>query len=227
MLIGTNVPHLWKNAPEYYAEKSSLRVNAIVIQFPEDFVQGLRNSYPEFLNIRELFLQAERGICLMGEDSRLLGEKLLQLLNLNGIERLLMFMRILEQMALAKEYQLLASEAYKTSVAVGTDQRLGKILNYIQLNYQNEISVDAIAKKFNMNTTALCRYFKEKTSKPMMQYVNEMRVGYACKLLMDKTMSVSEICYESGFNNIANFNRMFKRINECSPSAYRMRIKGE
>lgn len=226
-LIGSNVPHLWKNAPEFYAEDSPLRVNAIVIQFPEDFVQGLRNSYPEFINIRDLFRRAERGISFMGEVSKVLGSELIKLLNLSGIDRLLAFMKILEQMAIANEYQLLASEAYKTSVAPGTDQRLSKILNYIQLNYQNEISVDAIAQKFNMNTTALCRYFKGKTSKPMMQYVNEMRVGYACKLLMDKAMSVSEICFESGFNNIANFNRMFKRINGCSPSAYRMKITGD
>jgi AraC-like DNA-binding protein len=227
VLIGSNVPHLWKNAPEFYAENSTQRVNAIVIQFPEDFVQGLRNSYPEFLNIREMFLRAERGICFLGGDSRQLSDKLVQLLNLSGMERLLMFVRILEQMALAREYRLLASEAFKTSIAVGTDQRLGKILNYIQLNYQNELSVGSIAQKFNMNTTAFCRYFKENTSKPMVQYVNEMRVGYACKLLMDKTMSISEICYESGFNNIANFNHMFKRINGCSPSAYRLKIKGE
>jgi AraC-like DNA-binding protein len=226
VLIGSNVPHLWKNAPKFYLENSTLRVNAVVIQFPEDFVQGLRQSYPEFQNIRELFVRAERGICFQGSDSKLLGNSLINLLELNGIGRLLSFVKILEQMALAKNYELLASEAYKTSVAVGTDQRLGKILNYIQLNYQNEISVEELSQKFNMNTSALCRYFKEKTSKPIMQYVNEMRVGYACKLLMDKALSVSEICYASGFNNIANFNRMFKRINSCSPSAYRVKIKG-
>jgi AraC-like DNA-binding protein len=226
VLIGSNVPHFWKNAPEFFAENPQLRVNALVIQFPGDFVQGLRHSYPEFLNIRDLFLRAERGICFTGSDSNILGTQLLNLLNLNGMERLLSFIRILEQMAVAKTYNLLASEAYKTTVAVGTDQRLSKILNYIQLNYQNELSVDALAHQFGMNTTAFCRYFKENTSKPMVQYINEMRVGYACKLLMDKTMSISQICYESGFSNIANFNRIFKRINGCTPSGYRRKIEG-
>jgi len=226
VLIGSNVPHLWKNTPEFYAENSQLRVNAIVIQFPEDFVQGLKDLYPEFRNIRELLLRAERGICFEGAVSKSIGDQLLSLLKLKGIDRLLSFIKILEKMAVTNEYHLLASEAYKTSAAIGTDQRLSKILNYIQLNYQDELSVDAIAKKFNMNTTAFCRYFKENTSKPMVQYINEMRVGYACKLLMDKSLSVSEICFESGFNNIANFNRIFKRINDCSPSVYRMRMKG-
>lgn len=226
VLVGSNVPHLWKNAPEFYNNDPSYRVNAIVIQFPGDFVQGLRNTYPEFQNIRELLMRAERGICFMGKDSELLGKELLHLLKLNGMERLLAFIRILEQMALAKNYRLLASEAFKSTVVAGSDQRLSKILNYIQLNYQNELSVEAIAHKFGMNTTAFCRYFKENTSKPMVQYINEMRVGYACKLLMDKTMSVSQICFESGFNNIANFNRIFKRINGCSPSEYRKKIGG-
>lgn len=226
VLIGSNVPHLWKNAPEFYSDDPSYCVNAIVIQFPGDFVQGLRNTYPEFMNIHELLVRAERGICFMGSDAELLGRKLIDLLKLNGIERLLAFIKILEQMAMAKDYRLLASEAYKTTVASGSDQRLSKILNYIQLNYQNELSVDALAHKFGMNTTAFCRYFKENTSKPMVQYINEMRVGYACKLLMDKMMSVSQICFESGFNNIANFNRIFKRINGCSPSEYRKKIGG-
>jgi AraC-type DNA-binding domain-containing proteins len=226
MLVGSNVPHLWKNAPEFYSCNPKLRVNAVVIQFPEDFVQGLRESYPEFQNIRELLLRSERGISFEGDESKLLGSNLLNLLDLNGLDRVLSFLKILEQMALAKNYKLLASEAYKTRVAPGTEERLAKILNYIQLNYQNEILVDDLAKKFNMNTSALCRYFKSKTSKPIMQYVNEMRVGYACKLLMDKKLTVSEICYASGFNNIVNFNRIFKRINGCSPTVYRVKIKG-
>jgi AraC-like DNA-binding protein len=226
VLIGSNVPHLWKNAPEFYNDDPSYRVNALVIQFPGDFVQGFRNSYPEFRNIQELFERAERGICFTGLESEKLGSQLLGLLQLSGVERLIAFIRILEQMSVSKAYRLLASEAYKTTVAAGSDQRLSKILNYIQLNYQNELSVDALARQFGMNTTAFCRYFKENTSKTMVQYINEMRVGYACKLLMDKTMSVSQICFESGFNNIANFNRIFKRINGCAPSEYRMKIGG-
>lgn len=226
MLVGSNVPHLWKNAPEFYSGDPKLRVNAMVIQFPEDFVRGLRESYPEFQNIRELLIRSERGISFEGEESKLLGDELLNLLTLNGLERVLSFLKILERMSLSKNYKLLASEAYKTRVAPGTEERLAKILNFIQLNYQNEILVDDLARKFNMNTSALCRYFKNKTSKPIMQYVNEMRIGYACKLLMDKKLTVSEICYASGFNNIVNFNRIFKRINGCSPTVYRVKIKG-
>lgn len=226
VLIGSNVPHLWKNSPDFFTGNPEFKVNALVIQFPGDFVQGLRNSYPEFQHIRELFLRAERGICFTDHDSKSLGAQLMHLLNLNGFDRLLAFIHILEQMAVIKDYQLLASEVYKTTVAAGADQRLSKILNYIQLNYQDDLSVKDLACKFGMNTTAFCRYFKENTSKPMIQYIHEMRIGYACKLLMDQTMSVSQICYEIGFNNIANFNRIFKRINGCTPSDYRKKIGG-
>ena len=226
VLIGSNVPHLWKNSQEYYAENSPLRVNAIVIQFPDDFVQGLRDSYPEFQNIRQLLKRAERGVCFSPSDAKIFGDQLMNLLTLKGFERLLVFISIFEQMATVKDYSLLASEFYKTTAAIGSDQRLSKILSYIQLNYQDELSVGALAKKFNMNTTAFCRYFKEKTSKPLIQYINEMRVGYACKLLMDKSLTVSEICFKCGFNNVSNFNRTFNRINNCSPSIYRQQIKG-
>jgi AraC-like DNA-binding protein len=227
VLLGSNVPHLWKNAPEFYAEDTPLRVNAIVVQFPKDFMEGMVNAHPEFRNIRDLFFRADRGVRFTGRDATLLGEQLKLLLAAKGLERLLMFIRILEQMALARGYQLLASEVYRTKMPIGKEERLGKILNYIQLNYQSETSVDAMAKKFGMNTAAFCRYFKESTSKSVVQYTNEMRVGYACKLLMDKAMTISEICFECGFNNISNFNRIFKRINGCSPSAYRVRVVGK
>jgi AraC-like DNA-binding protein len=93
-------------------------------------------------------------------------------------------------------------------------------MHFITTNYQRKITQEEVASKIGMNTAAFCRYFKEKTGKGFSYFVNEMRVGFACKLLIENHLSITQICFECGFNNISNFNRMFKRQTGCSPGAY-------
>lgn len=226
VLVGSNVPHFWKSAPEYHSTESKLNVFALIIQFPEGFPRHFGLSYSEFQNIRDLLIRSQRGVCFSSKVSKKLHTDLLNLLEIKGMERILAFIKILEQMARTKEYELITSEAFSLDSTIITSDRLEKVLNYLQLNYQNELSVNDIAQKFSMNTTAFCRFFKEKTSKSIVQFINEMRVGYACKLLMDESIAVSDVCCESGFNNISNFNKVFKKITGTTPSKYRIKIKG-
>lgn len=229
VLVGSNVPHFWKSAAEYHEENSKLKIFALIIQFPDDFSREFGSNYPEFQNIRDLLLRSQRGICFsskVSKVSKMLHEQLMGLLQISGVQRFLSFIDILEQLANTKDYQLITTEGFSSVEIIASSDRLKKVLNYLQLNYQNELLVDEIAKKFSMNTTAFCRFFKQHTSKSVIQYINELRVGFACKLLLDKTCSISEISFKSGFNNISNFNRVFKKQIGKTPSSFRLEIRG-
>ena len=100
-----------------------------------------------------------------------------------------------------------------------------KVHDYTFANYRNSINLDDIASLAGMATTAFCRYFKARTNKTFSDFVSELRVGFACKLLMDNKLSITQICYESGFNTLSNFNKQFKNLKGQTPSEYRMAFR--
>jgi AraC-like DNA-binding protein len=218
-LLGSNLPHFWKN-DKVDESNETTRVNAIVVQFHKDFFREEIQSYPEFHSIQELLKRAERGIHFTGTSREQIGRMLKRLLKTKDLERILYFIKILEVMARTENYRMLASKAYQLEEHKELSRRIDKIMHFINTNYQRKITQEEIAGKIGMNTAAFCRYFKEKTGKNFIYFVNEMRIGYACKLLIENHLSVTQICFECGFNNISNFNRMFKRQTGYTPGAY-------
>jgi len=128
--------------------------------------------------------------------------------------------KLLDTMARIENYRILASKAYQIEDHKELNNRLDKIMHFINTNYQRKITQEEIASKIGMSTPAFCRYFKDKTGKGFIFFVNEMRIGYACKLLIENHLSISQICFECGFNNLSNFNRMFKRQTDFTPGEY-------
>jgi AraC-like DNA-binding protein len=220
VLLGSNLPHFWKSAPAYYDKNNNLRVNAIVVQFPNILSEMDSDKLPEFNNIRELFKRADRGVHFSKPAVSVIGSGLKNLPNLEGFERYIEFMKILQIMATTKHYRLLASPATKQIMPTGMDSRLERVLNYLTFNYTSEQNLNDLAQQISMNPSAFCRYFKEATGKTIVEYIHEMRVGYACKLLMERGKTISEIAFECGFNNISNFNRIFKKKIGHTPSNY-------
>ena len=223
-LLGSYLPHFWKSETEDNGE-NEIRVNAIVVQFHKDFFREEIQSYPEFHRIAELLKKAERGILFSGASRDKIGKMLKRLLKLNGLERMLYFVRLLDTMARANEVKILASKAYQLEEHRELNNRLDKVMHFINTNYQRKISQDEIALKIGMTTPAFCRYFKEKTGKGFSFFVNEMRIGYACKLLIERNLTITQVCFECGFNNISNFNRMFKRQTSYTPGEYQQQFE--
>lgn len=221
VLLGCNLPHFWKNDEVFLKNDPKLKVNAVVIQFPSDFFKQQIQSYPEFHPIKELLKRSGRGISFKETVSIRLGEKIKQLLNKEGLERTLSFLDILNQLAQTKEYKILASENYRPELFDWSSNRLNKVMHLINTNYRHSLNLEYVADKIGMNPTAFCRYFKEKTGKSFSELVIEMRIGHACKLLIEGNLNISQICYESGFNNLSNFNRQFKKHTSYSPSQYK------
>jgi AraC-like DNA-binding protein len=220
VLLGSNLPHFWKSDPVFYKQDSNLKVNALIVQFPEILSEIKADAFPEFNKIRELMRRAERGVQFIKPDVLTIGPKLQNLLNLTGFERYIEFINMLEIMASGKHYRLLASPATKQIMSTGMDSRLERVLNYFNYNYTSELKVTEIAQQIGMNPASFCRFFKKGTRKTIVEYIHEMRIGYACKLLMEGSKNISEIAYECGFNNISNFNRIFKKKMELTPSDY-------
>lgn len=218
-LLGSNLPHFWKSET-HSSELEGMRVNAIVVQFHKDFFRDEINSYPEFHRISELLKRAARGVHFAPQAAEKIGRMMKRLLKLNGLERMLYFIKLMDTMARTEQYRILASKAYQLEEQKELNNRLDKIMHFINTNYQRKITQEEVANKIGMTTASFCRYFKEKTGKGFIFFVNEMRIGYACKLLIENHRSISQICFECGFNNISNFNRIFKRQTGFTPGEY-------
>jgi AraC-like DNA-binding protein len=224
VLVGSQVPHYWRNDENYLKGNPNYRVNAVVVQFASDFMEKPFKSYPEMSHIHDLIDRAALGIHFSKEFSHSIGDKIKMLYEQQGFMRFMGLLGILDAMARTKNYRLLASPDYHKKPLNVKDQRLEKVLNFINLNYTEKVTLNQLASRFGMNTSAFSRYFKSKTGKSPVQYINEMRISYACKLLQDHSYSISHICFECGFNNLSNFNRFFKEKMKVSPKEYLKRF---
>jgi AraC-like DNA-binding protein len=224
VFLGSNVPHFWQSDPQYFENNPNLEVEVIVIQFSESFMMQAIANYPEMAHIYKLFTQAGRGIRFLPPESDKIGKKIKALWNASPFSRIVGLLGILNEMAMAKQSKLLASELNQ-KLNIVKDDRLEKILYYLNQSFTQKITLSELSARFNMNQTALCRYFKEKTGIPLIGYVNKLRVGYACKLLHDRNLPISQICEICGFNNLSNFNRVFKSITKHTPTVYAKNLK--
>lgn len=228
VMVAGDLPHYWRNDEEYYLPGTGLKAKRFVIQFPGDFMQPVINTYPEFLTIKNLLLRSEKGIRFLPPQNDEIGQMLLELRDFSGFRQIMRFLEILHYMAQNTNYKLLASDAYQPGRHEIFDNRLEKVIRFLTHNYQTQVRLEEVAQIAGMHPTAFCRYFKDKTGKQVSTYLNELRIGFACRLLINGAMQVSQICYETGFNNLSNFNRTFRRITGLTPTQYQEEMmKGE
>lgn len=224
VLLGPNLPHFWKNDEAFHRNDPAFKVNALVIHFPADFFRQQLDEYPEFQGISKLLQKAARGLHFPKSTAQNLDKELRRLLKSDGFDRTMGFLSVLNKLAKSSGYRQLASESFQPDLSNWTGNRMDKVMHLINTNYRQNLKLDDIAGAIGMNRSAFCRYFKEKTGKSVIQFINDMRIGYACKLLTENRMNVSEIGFESGFNNLANFNRSFRKNTGLTPLAYRQQF---
>jgi len=220
MFISPNLPHVWKNDQAFYQDNKEMFVDVYVIQFREDALGEGFFDLPEFVTIKKLFLLGQQGILFRGEEQHKLAELIKSVYNSSGIDRLILFLKTLETISITPNYELLSAVGYANSVTSTDTERINKVISYLMENYAQEIKLDEIADLVNLNQSSFCRYFKNKTHKTCSQFLNEIRIAHACKLLVISNMTISEICYEIGYNNISHFNRQFKLTTGLTAKAY-------
>ncbi len=218
LLLGRDLPHMWLNDPVYFEAGSGLMVDAWCIHFREDFPGKDFLSLSGAGPIHQLYQKARLGIRFY--DLPFLAEDTIVdiLSELSESIKLLKMLHLLTHLALHDRYQLLASDGYVNTRA---EESADKTHEFIFKNFQKPIKLSDVAEVANMNPSAFSRYFTRIHRKPFSRYLIEIRVGFACKLLMEKNVTISRVCYESGFNNISNFNRQFRNVMGMSPSDYR------
>ncbi len=220
VLIGKDLPHMWLNDDDYFKEDSDLIAEDYVVHFKEHFLGKEFLSIDEMKPISDLLNRSQFGIKFLNLTDEF-RQKIRELNSKTDFERVISLLSILHELATHEDYQLLASVGYINPSHQPTHSKSYKIYEYIFQNFSTQISQDDVARIADMNTAAFSRFFKRTNNKTFSKYLNEVRIGYACKLLLENSKSISSICYESGFNNISNFNRQFKAIKDISPSNYK------
>jgi AraC-like DNA-binding protein len=220
MFISPNLPHVWKNDDDFYKENDGLLVDVYVIQFREDALSNGFFDLPEFTHIKKLFSRGQQGLLIKGEAIKGLAGLIKEVYNSSGIDRLTLFIKTLDAFANTTEYDLLSSPGYTNTFNTADTERINMVMNFLINNYNKEIKLEEIAAIVSLNKSSFCRYFKNRTHKTCSQFINEIRVAHACKLLINRNMTISEICYETGYNNISHFNRQFKLITGLTAREY-------
>jgi len=219
ILVGGKLPHVWRSADSNSKSLSNKKCASIIIQFNLDFLGPKFLELSESKEIKELFSRAELGISFQKESRKLLANKINNLMKYDGMERLIKLLEVLRIASIAKEYKLLASPFFK-DIVFKSDLKINKVFEYVMDNFSNPITLDEIATIASMNKTAFCRYFKRRTEKTFSAFLNEIRIGYACKMISEENHTITEAAYSSGYNSPSNFNKQFRLIKGISPSEF-------
>lgn len=219
VLIGKDLPHLWLNDKAYFQEGSKLKAKAHVVHFNECFAGNFLNI-PEMTDIQNLLQRANRGIKFEGDTNQLIIKKVNKMFGLEGYAKVIKLLKVLKLLSEQKEYRLLSGTGYVNSFKDKNNSKIARIHEYIINNFKNEISLNKAAELAHMNPSAFSRYFRNIQQKTFIQFLNEVRIGYACKLLIEQKYNITEVCYDAGFNNVSNFNRQFKALKGMSPSEF-------
>ena len=218
-LIGENTPHMGSNSKSYFQKESAQLAKSIVVHFKKDFLGPHFFETPEMNHLSDLFDRAQFGIKFFKISEQQIS-KILAMTKQKGYNKTISFLNILNKLSKHKNYKLLVSDGFMNSFEPTKNKTLGKVYTYVLKNFNKKITLDEVANIANMNASAFSRLFKHVNRKTYSRYLSELRIGYACKLLLEDKSNISAICYDVGFNTVSNFNRQFKSVMNCTPTEF-------
>jgi AraC-like DNA-binding protein len=220
LIVGSNLPHYWRFDDIYYETDPKLTADIRVAHFNENFWGEHFLNLPENNNIKAVLEKAKRGLQITGKTRQKIAELLEQLQNADGPQRIVLLLEALNAAANCKQLITLSSLGFKPDVGDVENDRINAIYEYSIKNFKRKIQLEEIAEVANISPNSFCRYFKSRTRKTYSQFLIELRVGHACKLLIENNHCIKRLCYDSGFNNFTSFHKYFKMITGKSPLAY-------
>lgn len=215
VLLGKNLPHCWL---DYGKNKGD--VAAIVIHFKEGCLGQDFFNLPELDAIKHLLDRSSRGIHFPASITKHIQDIISLMPYKDGLDCILYFLKIMQYLS-GSDHRILSQTNYGLKTENTKFNRINVAFEYLYKHFKQEINISTVAGLVNMNISAFCHYFKKCTGKTFSEILNEIRIGYACKLLIETDLNVSEICYSCGYNSLSNFNKRFKAINQLSPLNYR------
>lgn len=219
ILLGAHLPH------NGFTDRLTTNGTETIVQFKPDFLGESFFKIPEMNAINSLLERAKKGVLFKQETKKIVGPKIEDLLLEDGLNRVLKLLDILNILAAADDYTLLNVDGFAFVAEPQDSAKIDIIFKHINGNFQRQISLEEIADKVSMTVPAFCRYFKKATGKTFTKLVNEYRVVHATKLLSESQTSITDICFECGFNNFSHFNKLFKEFTGKSASKYRGEMK--
>lgn len=222
VMVGSNLYHGWEN----YKNDGKSLLHEITLQFPPCIFDEAMLCKNLLAPIREMFKNSSRGILFSQDTTIMARERLESLTNSRGFDSFLEFQSLLHDLATSRGQRLLTNISFQEKGNYHSSERIEKIHNYIKANFHEKITLEDAAGTLNMSVVSFSRLIKNHTGKPFIDFVNEIRLGHATRLLIESDKNISEICHECGFNNISNFNRTFKKKQGCTPTDFRVNFNG-
>ena len=223
--LGPDLPHCWRSDVEASVNKNGIYAEGIVIYFQEDFISTSLLNKEEGYMLRQLFKKGLRGFDITGDTTKKVAQMMKDLPQQEGFDGVLALLHILNCLSQSDDIALLASSGYTNTLREGDTQRMNQVYAQVMKHFKRKMPIAELASLTNMTPTSFSRYFKTHANKTFSDFVSEIRIGHACKLLIDKKMNASRACYESGFQTLSNFNRQFKVTTKRTPLEYKKRYE--
>lgn len=227
--VGPDLPHVWHNnnincPGSAIAETKTSRSLALYIE-PKLMIKVLGHFFHTH-KIEAFFSASKRGLLFRGETKEQLKVKLKKIVQLDyGFEKTILLLEIIELMLSTDEFDYLSSAGYTHNYSPIDNSKIDSIFKFVFNNYTREIQLDQVAQLSNMSKHSFCRYFKSRTQKTFVQFVNEVRISESCRLIVENKHQITHIAYACGFNSLSNFNKIFKSIKGVTPSQYKAQIR--
>ncbi len=224
--LGSDIPHVWHNdqrsLPLVLPDQQHAR-SIILYLNPSKLVQHLSGFYNTSA-LEEWLQLSKRGLKYYGRSKEKMTAILLQMKQESGLNKTILLLQLMSLISTSTDYVFLASAGYINTYNGKENGRIDTIFKYLFSNFSREISLEEIAALANMNKQAFCRFFKARTQKTVIEFINEIRIGHAIKLMGIEDQNISSIAYQCGYNSLSHFNKYFKTITGKTPSEYRRRI---
>jgi AraC-like DNA-binding protein len=221
VFVGPGLPHIWQEEPA----NGTRQVRTLIIQFEEKFLGEGLMRLPALEPVRHLFASAARGLHVVGQTRKKVGEVMKRMADTKGVERIAQFLHILGLLTASKDCHPIASPNFAPNLELYDQERMDRVFQFLTSRIGQEVHLSEVAQLVHLSEGAFSRFFRAHTGKTFPEFVNELRIGRACRLLTESEKNVTEVAFESGFTNLSNFNRQFLRLKSLSPREFRRQMQ--
>lgn len=221
VFTGPNLPHLWRSDNSYFDSKNGLETRGIVVYFPDDFLRNSVFEMDEFAEIAQVLQKSDRGIEITGKTNQAIRLMMQELIYMKGGQSIIQLLKILNRMVDSADCQPITQAGYINLNKESETDRMGQVYEYVMKNFKEKITLEEVSEIANLSVSAFSRYFKTRVNKSFSDFLSEVRISHACKLLHEEEMNISEISFECGFFTLSNFNKQFKDRTGKTPLAYK------
>ncbi len=223
VLLGSNLPHIWQN--DESGPGGAVRAHCILIQFEPSLLDNNLLKLPALTSVRRLLDRASLGVQVRGRARRRVQEQMQRMVKLRGVQRIIALLDILDTMARSRESRTIASPGFVATPDIYDEQRVNRIYRFVHEHLEEPLKLRDVARLAHLSEGAFSRFFRSHLGKTFPAFVNELRIGRACRLLAESELGVSEIALACGYRNLSNFNRQFRKLQQTTPRTFRERMQ--